>query len=226
MAQVNLAKEEDEILWYLDLGCSNHMCGNREWFVEFDDKFRQHVKLGDDRRMQVEGKGSLRLEINGIIQVISSVYFISGLRNNMLSIGQLQQKGLRITIEDDMCEVWHKQQKRVLMYSKMFTNRMFVIFAKLKKPRGREVNQVLSTMEAEEEMWHCRYGNLNRQSLVNLAEKQMVTGLPKLKSGASACDVCMKGKQNREITPKQSLWKASRGLELVHSDIYGPISPM
>lgn len=59
--------------------------------------------------MQVEGKGNLRLEINGIIQVISSVYFVPGLKNNMLSVGQLQQKGLMIIIEDDICEIWQKQ---------------------------------------------------------------------------------------------------------------------
>lgn len=61
MAQVNMAEEEDKHVWYLDSRCSNHMCGIKEWFMEFDSNFRQHVKLGDDRRMQVEGKCSLRL---------------------------------------------------------------------------------------------------------------------------------------------------------------------
>lgn len=98
MAQVF---EETEHMWYLDSGCSNHMCGTKSWFSEFDGNFRQKVKLGDNRRMQVEGKGSLRMEVNGITQVLTSVYFVLGLRNNLLSVGQLQQKGLRIVIEDD-----------------------------------------------------------------------------------------------------------------------------
>lgn len=100
MAKISLVKEEDEQVWYLDLG----LCGYKEWFSELDERFRQHVKLGDDRRMQVEGKGNLRVEINGITQVISSVSYVPGLKNNLLSVGQLQQKGLRITIEDDVCE--------------------------------------------------------------------------------------------------------------------------
>ncbi|XP_013639207.1 PREDICTED: uncharacterized protein LOC106344355 [Brassica oleracea var. oleracea] len=86
MAQVG---GEEACMWYLDSGCSNHMCGTKEWFIDFDHKFRQHVKLGDDRRMQVEGRGNLRLEINGTTQVISPVYFVPGLKNNLLSIGQL-----------------------------------------------------------------------------------------------------------------------------------------
>lgn len=44
------------LVWYLDSGCSNHMCGNKGWFINLDESFRQQVKLGDDRRMQVEGR--------------------------------------------------------------------------------------------------------------------------------------------------------------------------
>ncbi|KAG7589391.1 Zinc finger CCHC-type [Arabidopsis suecica] len=142
MAQVNLAKAEEHV-WYLDSGCSNHMCGTKEWFIDFDDTFRQHVKLGDDRRMLVEGKGNLRLEINGITQVISSVYFVPGLEHNLLSVGQLQQKGLRITIEDNICEIWHKQQRRMIMHSSMSTNKMFVIYATVKGPKDKEGAQNL-----------------------------------------------------------------------------------
>lgn len=72
------------------------MCGTKEWFTELDNSFSQSVKLGDDKRMMVEGKGNLRLEINGVISVITLVYYVSGLKNNMFSVGHLQVKGLRI----------------------------------------------------------------------------------------------------------------------------------
>lgn len=88
------------------------MCGNKDLFIKFDKDFHQHVKLVNDRRMQVEGKGNLRLEINNTMQVISSVYYVPRLKNNLMSVGQLQQKRLRIVIEENECEVWHKQQKR------------------------------------------------------------------------------------------------------------------
>lgn len=114
MAHINLNKSDDEHVWFLDSGCSNHMCGTKEWFSEFDGSFRQNVKLGDDRRMVVEGKGNLRLDINGMIRVITSMYFVPGLKNNLLSVGQLQQKRLRIIIDDDECEIWNKQLKQLL----------------------------------------------------------------------------------------------------------------
>jgi len=222
-----MVDRKEELVWYLDSGCSNHMCGTKGWFVNLDESFRQQVKLGDDRRMQVEGRGDLRLEIDGIVQVISSVYFVPGLRNNLLSMGQLQQKGLKIVIEDNECRVWHKQQKRMIMHSKMSVNRMFVILATVMEPKEcLEMNQVCSKDEAPEETWHKRFGHLGLTSLATLAEKDMVAGLPAITNTGAVCEVCMKGKQNRANIPKRSEWRSKKNLELVHSDICGPISPI
>lgn len=226
MAYTELNKAEDEHVWFLDSGCSNHMCGHKAWFTEFDHRFRQNVKLGDNRRMVVEGKGNLLLKINGLIQVISSVYYVPGLKNNLLSVGQLQQKGLRITIEDNTCEIWHKEQQRVIMHSSMSTNRMFVIFAVVvEKKKEMKAKCLQTTVEKMESMWHKRYGHLSHKGLQMLGEKEMVIGLPQIKEKEGVCEICMKGKQIRANIPKQSDWRASRRLELVHSDICGPISP-
>lgn len=48
MAHVKGAEDEKHI-WFLDSGCSNHMCGAKEWFTELDNSFRQSVKLGRRR---------------------------------------------------------------------------------------------------------------------------------------------------------------------------------
>lgn len=206
MAHVDMIKEEEEHVWFLDSGCSNHMCGTREWFIEFDGSFRQNVKLGDDRRMMVEGKGSLRLEINGTIRVITSVYFVPGLRNNLFSMGQLQQKGLRVIIDDDVCEIWHKQQKKMVMYSTMTKNRMFIVVATVRKAREAEEGKCLQVTEKAEQLWHKRFGHLNYTGLRTLAEKKMVNGLPiaSLEEAEATCEVCLKGKQNRDSIPKKS----------------------
>ena len=53
-------------VWFFDSGCNNHMCGIKDWFFDFDDKFKESVKLGDNLRMKVKGKGSIKLKIEGI----------------------------------------------------------------------------------------------------------------------------------------------------------------
>jgi hypothetical protein len=73
----NSAKKE---VWFLDSGCSNHMVGTKEWLFDFDDKFRESVKLGDDSKMHVMGNGKLKLLVGGITQVITDVYYFPSLK--------------------------------------------------------------------------------------------------------------------------------------------------
>lgn len=186
------------------------MCGNKEWFIELDDKFRGHVKLGDDRTMSVEARGNVRLEINGVISVLTSVYYIPRLKNNLFSVGQLHEKGLKIVIKDDICEVWNKCLKKLVMHSAMSKNRMSIILAIVKGPKEVTEAQCLQVIEKTHQLWHKRFGHLSQTGLKCLAEKKMVIGLPNLnkeETKPTACDVCMKGKQNRESIPKNSLWK-------------------
>lgn len=46
-------------IWYLDTGCSNHMCGDQSEFSELDESFRDTVKFGDDSKVSVMGKGKI-----------------------------------------------------------------------------------------------------------------------------------------------------------------------
>ena len=71
---------------------------NKEWFSELDENFRHKVRLSNDTRIAMKGKGSVRMVGNGIIHVITHVYYVPELKNNLLSIGQLQEKGLITTI--------------------------------------------------------------------------------------------------------------------------------
>ncbi|PNY00147.1 retrovirus-related Pol polyprotein from transposon TNT 1-94, partial [Trifolium pratense] len=50
MAQETIIKEPQESgekleLWFLDSGCSNHMVGNKNWLFDYDDTFKDSVKL-------------------------------------------------------------------------------------------------------------------------------------------------------------------------------------
>jgi transposase InsO family protein len=52
-----------------------------------------------------------------------------------------------------------------------------------------------------------------------------VRDLPKIIDSKHVCEDCLVGKQHRDSIPKSSIWKSTKRLELVHSDICGPITP-
>ena len=85
--EINEAKKED--VWFLDSGYGNHMCGDKTLFCDFNECFRQMVKLGNNSKMTVMGKGNVRLKVNGFNHVVTEVFYVPELKNNLLSIGQL-----------------------------------------------------------------------------------------------------------------------------------------
>ncbi|GAU45313.1 hypothetical protein TSUD_300420 [Trifolium subterraneum] len=205
-----------EETWYLDSGCSNHMVGTKNWLFDFDDSFKESVKLGNDSKMAVEGKGNVKLNIGGKIH---DVYYLPGLGNNLLSIGQLQQKGVTIVFRNNMCQMYH-DEKGLILTTEMTSNRIYIVHASVVMPKCLQM-----TKEDQFTLWHQRYAHLSSKGLKLLTDKNMVMGLPALKEAEDKCTDCLSGKQHRESIPKLANWRASQKLELIHSDICGPINP-
>ena len=98
MAFVNSNEVAMEHIWFLDSECSNHMCGKKNMFFDLDSSFRESVNLGNDSSINVQGKGKIRMEVNRFMHVITEVFYVPDLKNNLLSIGLLQEKGLVVLI--------------------------------------------------------------------------------------------------------------------------------
>lgn len=222
MAYMDMNKVNIEDKWFLDSGCSNHMCGKKEYFSDLDESFKNSVKLGNDSSMAVLGKGNVRLQVNGVVQIITEVFYVPELKNNLLSIGQLQEKGLTILFQYGKCKVFHPE-RGLIMNSKMSSNRMFILHAISQPIASTCFNTITEDMV---QLWHCRYGHLSFKGLKTLQQKKMVDGLPHVKSPSRLCKDCLVGKQQRDSFPKKSTWRASQILQLVHADICGPIKPI
>ena len=98
-----MAKGKNEDIWFLDSGCSNHMAGKISMFSMIDENVKSQVTLGTDSKVSVMGKGRVSvLTKKGEKKSISDVYYVSGMKCNLLSIGQLIQKGYNIFFEDDV----------------------------------------------------------------------------------------------------------------------------
>ncbi|KAM1888268.1 hypothetical protein ACFX13_046414 [Malus domestica] len=77
------------------------MCGKKEFFAELKDGPYGSVSLGDSSKFPVEGKGKIKIIHNyGREEYISDTYYIPSMKSNILSIGQLLQKGYVIHMEE------------------------------------------------------------------------------------------------------------------------------
>lgn len=221
MAYVEMHEAKREDAWFLDSGCSNHMCGDKYVFSDLNESFKHMVKLGNNTRMNVVGRGNVKLNVSGVNHVITEVFYVPELKNNLLSIGQLQEKGLAILIQSGMCRVYHPH-KGLIIKTNMTANRMFVLLA---QSQAKKESCFHTTTQDLSHLWHRRYGHLGKKGLKTLQSKKMVRGLPQLPTSTVVCSDCVKGKQHRDPIPKKSQWRATEKLQLIHADICGPITP-
>ena len=127
---------------FVDSSCSNHMCGNKERFIELDQSFSNTIKLGNNTHMTVEGKGNIKLVLNRTTYVIKEVYFVPDLKNNLFSVGQLQQRGLYFLFQSDVCKVFHID-KGMVFQCYMSTNKMFALSEDANKVADQRTDECL-----------------------------------------------------------------------------------
>ena len=80
---------------------------------------------------------------------------------------------------------------------------------------------------SDAKLWHARFGHLNFASLLRLQKFEMVSSLPKLEAPVKhVCEGCILGKMQHASFPKDESIRAERRLQLIHSDVCGPMHHM
>ncbi|KAL8098673.1 hypothetical protein AgCh_031438 [Apium graveolens] len=120
-------EENKKNVWYLDSGASNHMTGHKDLFTKIDETIIGEVTFGDSSKIPVKGKGIITIvSKNSEKKYINNVYYLPALKNNIISLGQLVEKGYNIQMQDNFLII--KNQVRELIADvEMSKNRLFTL---------------------------------------------------------------------------------------------------
>jgi hypothetical protein len=160
------------------------------------------------------GESTFKLN-SGTPMRMKDVLFVPGLKKNLLSISALDQKGFRVAFIDG----------EVLMWSKGKTIEDAVVIGTkesvLYKLKGHSDVALTHSTESPCELWHKRLAHINYKALPYVSK--VVTDLPELKvDHEGACKGCAQGKNIKNHFSKNDS-KAEGILELVHSNVCGPM---
>ncbi|GAU25674.1 hypothetical protein TSUD_266010 [Trifolium subterraneum] len=183
----------ESMVWYFDIGCSNHMTGNKSILTDFNKCLNTRIKLANGNFIAVEGMGNVVIQrSNGKKAVIEKVLYVPGMKCNLMSVGQLFGKGFKVVFEGETLKLFDSKQ-RLILKTAQSQNRTFKTQVKTIEVECLAT----STEDKESDLWHIRYDHLNFKSLSMLNSKNMVLGLPSVIAPVDTCTTCLLGKHPR-----------------------------
>ena len=205
--------------WYIDSGASQHMTGIRSWFSTYENiPLGPKVYLGDDTGLAIKGKGNISFQFpNNVRKDVHDILHVQGLAKNLLSVSKMTDQGYEVSFKADTCLM--KRDNTVIKG---------VRSGSLYKLLGTSVEKKTSLISEERltmnkaDLWHQRFGHLGISGLRKLQIDDMVTHLDLGKhTELEFCEGCVYGKQHRDAFPTKGATRATKLLELIHSDVNG-----
>ncbi|RDX76727.1 hypothetical protein CR513_43252, partial [Mucuna pruriens] len=185
----------------------------RDLFKELGTSVVFKVNSGNGEHNAVKGKDTVAIESISSTKLIKDVLFVPNIGQNLLSVGQLIQKGFKVIFESDKCLI--KDANDIKVFKVKMKGKNFAL------DPMKEEQTTFSAINVHVEVWHKRLGHFNHTVVVNLQRMELVQGLPCLEFKIPNCRACQQGKQSR-LPFKQSTWRATKKLQLIHTDVAGP----
>ena len=85
-------------VWFLDSGASFHMTADKSLFSTLEEKdLKMRVEMGDDETYSVSRVGTISFKRDhGALITLTDVKYVPGLKNNLVSIAMLEDKGYNV----------------------------------------------------------------------------------------------------------------------------------
>jgi hypothetical protein len=178
----------------------------------------------------------LRTPTSLVPLVLTNVLHIPEATENLLSVRYAAQRGLSFVFNSSGCEIQRNNSTLATalcddtsdiyyLQGEYITPAMDAFRATLLHPA-----LVARTPSESPELWHRRFGHLGYDNLARLQSHSMVTGIStpadefSSAGRSSLCEGCVLGKQHRLPFQPSAGAATSRPLELVHTDLCGPLS--
>ena len=190
--------------WLIDSGCTNHITYDQELFRELDKNTISKVRIVNGEYISVKGKWIVVIESLSNLKLIPNVLFVPDIDQNLLSVGQLLEKGFKVLFEDKFYMIKDANGKDVFKI-KMRGKRYVLNLLEEQQVDVSQENNVTT-------LWHKRLGHFHHNGVLYMKKNQLAVGLPDLEQNLPTCIAYQYGKQSRLPFPHKFTWKASHKL--------------
>ena len=177
------------------------------------------IRIGNKARVAALAVGTMQLNLpSGFVMELDNCYYVPALSRNIISASCLMRQGYEFSIKDNGCSIY---------LNNMFhgfapvVNGLFILDLEgesvyninVKRHKPNEINPTY--------IWHCRLGHISQKRMKKLHDDGILTSFEF--ESFETCESCLLGKMTKTPFAK-SCERASELLELIHSDVCGPMS--
>ncbi|MCO5579590.1 hypothetical protein L7F22_033447 [Adiantum nelumboides] len=202
-----------------------HITSRKDLFCSLDAApAGKKVTCANNASYPIKGVGKILITISdGSDLCLPDVLYVPGIKKNLLSVSSLAKNGLRVIFEDDRCIVRDRENGYSLITTGTLENELFVLDHYEKQIQACIAETKTRAMQ-DAELWHARFGHVGYGSLMTLQRHNMVHDLSLLEMPPRhVCEGCVLGKMHRFAFSQDGSVRATRKLQLVHSDVCGPM---
>lgn len=213
----NFVKSSD---WYLDSGATEHMASEHVSLnnVQLLSKPLKIIVAKSGQILIAKERGELNVQtlVNGKKNSITvkEVLLVPGLQCNLLSIRKLDMNKFTVNFEDGKGVICKGSAVVAIAYRK---DKLY------KLDFCEEIgNANVCTVSEDAELWHKRLGHISNNGLKKALIITDGIKIDKEDKVSKLCQYCVEGKQTK-LPHKQDRVRAKRPLQLIHSDLCGPM---
>lgn len=208
----------------IDSGCTDHICNNLKYFHEFVF-LNKPIKIAvakNGEYMVATAMGNIKCKIlvnNSFVNcTLKNVLYVQELKQNLLSVKKLEQVGHTLVFECGKVSIY--------LQDKLIAEGVRETLYKLRLYFDTTSECHANHCEENIKLWHARLGHLGEANLKKLVKKNLVNGISSniVNENLGLCENCIEGKQCK--LPFGSRTKATRVLEIIHTDVCGPLNPI
>nr|GEU39767.1 retrovirus-related Pol polyprotein from transposon TNT 1-94 [Tanacetum cinerariifolium] len=201
----------------LDSGRPKHITRDHSQLMNFMKKFIETVRFGNDHFGAIMGYGDYVIGNS----VISRVYYVKGLGHNLFSVRQFCDSDLEVAFSKHSCYVRDTDGVELIKGSRG-SNLYTILVEDMMK--SSPICLLSKASKNKSWLWHRCLNHLNFGTINDLARKDLVRGLPRLKFEKDhLCSACQLGKSKKHTHKPKTKNTNLEVLNTLHMDLCGPM---
>lgn len=220
--------------WKIDSGATSHMINSDQELKNQQPKEVQ-ILAADKQIIKSKSMGDFEFSLGDTKISIRDILYVPELSRTLISVAQLTDHGYGIYFDKSGVEIISSKSGEVAAKGKRKENLFYLSefgnttpksqsnFWSFFEAHANASYSITSSSQEDSFVWHARLGHLSYSTMQKL--NQFVRGVPSLSSTNAVCEACQQGKQHRDAFPKEADFRAKKVLELIHTDLCGPITP-